>query len=67
VDRCTCEAVEPVRNASVSAVNILPGATVDVPFMSLDGLLPAGKYTLSGSVLLAGRRVASPRLGFTLR
>lgn len=54
-------------NASISGVNILPGATVDVPFLSLDGVLPAGRYSLSGSVLLAGRRVASARTSFTLR
>lgn len=54
-------------NASVSAVNILPGATVDVPFMSLNGVLPAGRYTFSGSVLLGGRSVARPRTSFTLR
>jgi hypothetical protein len=54
-------------NASISGINILPGATVDAPFMSVDGVLPAGKYTLTGSVLLAGRRVASVRTSFTLR
>ncbi len=54
-------------NASISAINILPGATVYAPFMSLDGILPAGKYTLTGDVLLAGRRVGSVRTTFTLR
>ena len=54
-------------NASISGINILPGATVYAPFMALDGVLPAGKYTLTGGVLLAGRRIAAVRTSFTLR
>lgn len=53
-------------NGSVSSIRVLPGATVDVPVLGLDGSLPAGGYTLSTSLTLAGHHVANVHKSFTL-
>jgi hypothetical protein len=53
-------------NAGLAPIKLVPGATVNVPVLPLDGSLPAGRYTLSGSVMEAGRRVGQVRQGFTI-
>ena len=54
-------------NAVVSPINIVPGATVDAPIYNLKGALPAGRYTVSGPVLMSGHHVANVHISFTLR
>ncbi len=54
-------------NASVSPINIVPGATVDAPVYSLNGTLPAGNYAMTGPLLMSGHHVANVHTGFTLR
>ncbi len=54
-------------NGGLAPIKILPGATVDLPVLSLDGSLPAGHYTLSGAIMEAGRSVGTVRQGFTVR
>jgi len=53
-------------NGTISSIRVLPGATVDVPVLSLDGSLPAGSYTLATSLTVAGHRVPVARKSFTL-
>ncbi len=54
-------------NGQVSGLEVLPGATVDVPVLSLDGTLPSGPYQLSASLTGSGHSLGSVRKSFTLR
>jgi hypothetical protein len=53
--------------ATLTAIRILPGATVDLPVLALHGTLPAGSYTLSGTLTTSGHTVAHVSRPFTLR
>ncbi len=54
-------------NGQVSGLEVLPGATVDVPVLRLDGTLPSGAYQLSASLTGSGHSLGSVRKSFTLR
>ncbi len=54
-------------NGQVSGLEVLPGATVDVPVLNLDGTLPSGAYQLSASLTGSGHSLGTVRKSFTLR
>jgi hypothetical protein len=51
----------------VSGLEVLPGATVDVPVLTLDGTLPSGVYQLSAALTGSGHSLGTVRKSFTLR
>jgi hypothetical protein len=53
--------------ASIPAIRLVPGLTVDVPLLKLRGSLPAGAYSLAYKLTAHGKVVAAASRPFKLR